>query len=155
MFFVRCDDRLVHGQVLFKWVDHEQIKEIIIVDDQTADDMIEKQMIQMTKPKNCQVIFLRSSQLDNIDIHVQEKKMILFKNIHLACLFVQENQLSELNLGRMASGIGKNKLLNNLFLTKEELEMIKETLSKGISIYSQMIPDEPKIELKKIVEETI
>lgn len=148
MLFARCDDRLVHGQVLFKWVDHEQIKKIIIVDDKTASDIIEKQMIQMTKPKNCEVSFLTSSQMDQIQADTNNKSMVLFKNIHLACHFVQQYHLASLNLGRMASGIGKTKVLSNLFLTSEESQRLLDTIDQGIRVYSQMVPEDEAIDLE-------
>lgn len=152
MLFVRCDDRLIHGQVLFKWVDHEKITKIIIVDDKTSTDIIEKQMILMTKPKNCLVEILHSSQIDTIQERSEEKSMILFKNIHLACLFIEKNNIQQLNIGRMASGIGKTKLLNNLFLTKEEIKIVKNTIKTGVIVYSQMLPNDTATDLSEILE---
>ena len=38
--YCRCDDRLIHGQVIYKWVKYLNIKQIIVVDDETSQDVI-------------------------------------------------------------------------------------------------------------------
>lgn len=153
MLFIRCDDRLVHGQVLFKWTNEKNIKKIIVVDTSTASDLIEKQMILMSKPKNCEIDILRSSEMDSISQETQEALMILFKDIQTACSFVINRQINSLNIGRMASGIGKVKVFNNLFLTREEISTIQQLMDKEVYVYYQMVPDEKAVDLKKIIEE--
>lgn len=153
MLFIRCDDRLVHGQVLFKWTNEKNIKKIIVVDTSTASDLIEKQMILMSKPKNCEIEILRSSEMDRISSETQEALMILFKDIQTACSFITNRQIDRLNIGRMASGIGKIKLFNNLFLTRKEISDLQQLIDKEVYVYYQMVPDEKAVDLKKIIEE--
>lgn len=153
MLFIRCDDRLVHGQVLFKWTNEKNIKKIIVVDTSTASDLIEKQMILMSKPKNCEIEILRSSEMDRISSETQEALMILFKDIQTACSFIANRQIDSLNIGRMASGIGKIKLFNNLFLTRKEISDLQQLIEKEVYVYFQMVPDEKAVDLKKIIKE--
>lgn len=153
MLFIRCDDRLVHGQVLFKWTNEKNIKKIIVVDTSTASDLIEKQMILMSKPKNCEIEILRSSEMDRISSETQEALMILFKDIQTACSFIANRQIDSLNIGRMASGIGKIKLFNNLFLTRKEISDLQQLIEKEVYVYYQMVPDEKAVDLKKIIKE--
>ncbi|RKM63506.1 PTS mannose/fructose/sorbose transporter subunit IIB, partial [Clostridioides difficile] len=40
--YCRCDDRLIHGQVIYKWVKHLGVKKIVVVDDETTNDVIAK-----------------------------------------------------------------------------------------------------------------
>ncbi|MGG5316118.1 PTS system mannose/fructose/N-acetylgalactosamine-transporter subunit IIB [Enterococcus sp. AZ072] len=153
MPFIRCDDRLVHGQVLFKWTNEKNIEKIIVVDTSTASDLIEKQMILMSKPKNCEIEILRSTEMDRISQETQEALMILFKDIQTACSFIANRSIDRLNIGRMASGIGKIKLFNNLFLTRKEISDLQQLIDKEVYVYYQMVPDEQAIDLKKIIEE--
>lgn len=153
MLFIRCDDRLVHGQVLFKWTNEKNIKKIIVVDNNTASDLIEKQMILMSKPKNCEIEILRSSEMDRISLETKETQMILFKNIRTAYSFVSNRKIDSLNIGRMASGIGKIKVFNNLFLTREEISDLQQLIDKDVYVYYQMVPDEKAVDLKKIIKE--
>lgn len=153
MLFIRCDDRLIHGQVLFKWTNEKNIKKIVVVDTCTASDVIEKQMLLMSKPKNCEIEILRSTEMDRISQKDQETQMILFKDIQIACSFVSNRRINRLNIGRMASGIGKIKLFNNLFLTREEIADLHQLIDKEVYVYYQMVPDEKAVDLKKIIEE--
>ncbi|MBO0458222.1 PTS sugar transporter subunit IIB [Enterococcus hulanensis] len=153
MLFIRCDDRLVHGQVLFKWTNEKKIKKIIVVDTNTATDLIEKQMILMSKPKNCDIEVLCNTEMDRISHDRQKAKMILFKDIQTACSFVATRNIDRMNIGRMASGIGKIKLFNNLFLTKSEISALHQLIDDEVYVYYQMVPDEDVIDLKKIIEE--
>ncbi|MEO1770764.1 PTS system mannose/fructose/N-acetylgalactosamine-transporter subunit IIB [Candidatus Enterococcus ferrettii] len=153
MLFIRCDDRLVHGQVLFKWTNEKNIKKIVVVDTNTATDLIEKQMILMSKPKNCDIEILRSTEMDCINHDRQEAQMILFKDVQTACSFVANRKIDRMNIGRMASGIGKIKVFNNLFLTQNEISELHQLINEEVFVYYQMVPDENAIDLKKIIEE--
>ena len=54
--YCRCDDRLIHGQVIYKWVKYLNIKQIIVVDDETSQDVISKGLVRMAAPKD--IIYL-------------------------------------------------------------------------------------------------
>ena len=152
MLFVRCDDRLIHGQVLFKWIDHMKISKIIVVDDGIFSDNIEKQMLLMSKPKNCDIEIIGSGQMSLIEDD-ELSKMILFKSIELASFYVQKNNIEKLNIGRMASGIGKQKLYHNIFLDESERLSLNQLASSGVFVYYQMVPEEDIVDLTDIVKE--
>lgn len=151
MLFVRCDDRLIHGQVLFKWIDHKKITKIIVVDDEIFLDNIEKQMLLMSKPKNCEIEIINSSQMHLIKDD-EVNKMVLFKKIELAAFYVLKNNIEELNLGRMASSIGKQKFFQNIFLDENERQSLRELINNDILVFYQMVPAEEIVNLKHIFE---
>ena len=39
--FVRIDDRLLHGQVVVSWIPYLRAKEVVIADDEYANDIYE------------------------------------------------------------------------------------------------------------------
>lgn len=47
---VRLDYRLLHGQVVFGWVNHISAQRIIIVDDAAANDELKKSALSLSKP---------------------------------------------------------------------------------------------------------
>lgn len=153
MIFVRCDDRLVHGQLLFKWVNKKKIKNLIIVDDKTASDIIERNMVIMTKPRECNLKILNSNQMYEINTETEDNTMILFKNISVACLFINLNKdITEINIGRMASEFGKVKVFNNIFLSNKEIRNLKKLINNNIKVYSQTLPNENLNNLNEIIE---
>lgn len=60
--YCRCDDRLIHGQVIYKWVKHLGVKKIVVVDDETTNDVIAKGLIKMAAPKNIDLSILTVSE---------------------------------------------------------------------------------------------
>jgi D-glucosaminate-specific PTS system IIB component len=53
--FVRLDDRLIHGQVVVKWLRYLHCKEILIVDDQLWRDDFMQNVLRLSAPSGVRV----------------------------------------------------------------------------------------------------
>lgn len=132
----RCDDRLIHGQVNYKWLEYYKVKKIIIIDKKIANDVIEKGIIRLATPKNIELIIINEEEVLKIDKLFDEKSLVLVKGLK-TIEFLIENfiKIEVLNIGRIPTGIGRTLFKNNIYLSEEEkiiLEKIKQTGTKVI-----------------------
>ncbi len=60
--FFRVDERLVHGQILFKWLEHASCSKLYIIDDQVATDPLLQGVLTMTVPESVEVFFYSTDE---------------------------------------------------------------------------------------------
>ncbi len=148
--YCRCDDRLIHGQVIYKWVKYLGVKKIVVVDDETTNDVIAKGLIKMAAPKNIDLSILTVSESRRYFYNNQadDNVFVLIKNLDTANRMIEEGiDIKKLIIGRISTGIGKKKISQNVYINKKEFLLIDEFIKKNINVSIQMVPDEEEVEL--------
>ena len=148
--YCRCDDRLIHGQVIYKWVKYLDVKKIVVVDDETTNDVIAKGLIKMAAPKNIDLSILTVSEARRYFYNnpADDNVFVLIKNLDTANRMREEGiDIKKLIIGRIPTGIGKKKISKNVYINKKEFLLIDEFIKKNINVSIQMVPDEEEIEL--------
>ena len=104
--YCRCDDRLIHGQVIYKWVRHLGVKKIVVVDDETTNDVISKGLIKMAAPKNIDLSILTVSESRRYFYNNQadDNVFVLIKNLDTANRMIKESILKNLLLEEYLQG---------------------------------------------------
>ena len=80
---VRIDHRLLHGQVVFAWVNRLNINRIIVVDDVAANDEFKKMSLKLAKPNDVKLnIFAVEDALNRKEKikNLQENVAVIFGN---------------------------------------------------------------------------
>lgn len=139
----RCDDRLIHGQVNYKWLEYYKVKKIIIIDKKIANDVIEKGIIRLATPKNIELIIMNEEEALKIDKLFDEKSLVLVKGLK-TIEFLIENfiEIEIVNIGRIPTGIGRSIFRNNIYLSKEEREILEKIKKTGTKITCNSTPEE-------------
>lgn len=157
----RVDDRLVHGQITAAWTKNRNISTIFVVDDALASDRLAARVISMTVPSRLEVQVLSVSQmsalLQNSGAALEEvRAMILFRSLQMANdLFAQNGRIVDtLILGGMPSKLGREEVGKNLFLSKEEVELVARiTDSHGIAVVLQMLPNDMPVDVSSMLSD--
>ena len=139
----RCDDRLIHGQVNYKWLEYYKVKKIVIINKKIANDVIEKGIIRLATPKNVDLEIIDEQEFLKIDKLFDGESLVLVKELK-TIEFLLDNfiEIEILNIGRIPTGIGRTIFKNNIYLSEEEeiiLEKIKQT---GTKIICNSTPEE-------------
>lgn len=143
----RVDFRLIHGQVITKWVKKTNAEMIIIADDDLAKDDFMGMIYANAAPKGMKVV------IDTVETAAKKwvageygdkKIMILFKNVS-ACYEAEKKGLrvEKVQLGGAPNEPGKKKVTNEIFLNSEEAGKLKELHDEGVEIYIQAVPEKP------------
>ena len=62
LVLTRIDSRLIHGQVMTKWVNQVQANKIIVVSDELANDEFMRSIYLMSAPAGIEVVCLTEVQ---------------------------------------------------------------------------------------------
>lgn len=148
--YVRVDERLIHGQVLIKWLKDKKSSIVIIIDDTIMENPILKSVMQRSLPKECTLEVYGCSNGARFlkETEFKETPLILMKEISSLEKLEKEGILfEEVNIARMPYSVGKEEIYENIYMNPSEKEMVQYYLKKDISIYIQMVPDSEKVYL--------
>ena len=142
----RVDERLAHGQIITSWTKYLGVSTIWIVDDQICKDDFMKQVLQLSAPSGIKIEIYSVQQA--VDKAEQEKDssakvLLLFKRIQL--------DIKEVNLGNLGSLAGRKSISKNVNLNPAEIEMVKELMEKGLTVYLQMLYTDSKVDIKNMI----
>ena len=142
----RVDERLVHGQIVTKWLPEVQAKRLIVVDSEIAVDDFMKEVLQMALPPGLDfaVISLDKALTKFTENNDEIKTMVLVKNVETAAKLGQ--QLSpefnfSLNVGNCGMQPGRTKITDTVYLNAREIAALKELKVLGCSVFFQTLPD--------------
>lgn len=146
----RVDDRLMHGQVVVSWIPYLKADEVIILDDDYANDEFMNLLIKNSSPENIKVNVL---SFNDATTYLKEgdngsRILILIKNIEYIKKLLEQNiKLEKVNVGNLGSSPGRKKYFNSVYLSDYELNMLKE-IQKETEIEIKMLPKDKALALE-------
>jgi PTS system mannose-specific IIB component len=181
LVLVRIDDRLIHGQVVVKWLRHLDCNEIVIVDDDVWKDRDLKDVLRLAAPRGVTVRVLPVAQASRAvnGVHsctpsaedscavscagagfppsgtptnCQRRILMLVKTPCTALTLLESGlRFQELNVGGLAGGENTTRVFRSISLTREQLDFLRQIGSRGVRVYFQTVPDERALELSELV----
>lgn len=151
---VRVDERLIHGQITIKWLEAKKANGVVIIDHETASDPIMKEIFRMTLP---QFIGLDIFDLDEgtkflITNTSKDVVIVLVKDLWVVKEIYEKGvKIDEVIIGRIPSGIGKKKVHPNVFLSDEDIDVLRFFKKEGVSVKIQLVPDSEPVNLYDLV----
>ncbi|WP_332236942.1 PTS system mannose/fructose/N-acetylgalactosamine-transporter subunit IIB [Sporolactobacillus sp. KGMB 08714] len=152
--FVRIDDRLIHGQVMTAWVHNKNANEIVVIDDEVANDDFLIMIMKSVIPENIMLKILScdtaASYLEKDDPNINNRIIVLVKNPKTIYRLIQKGvKLTHLNVGGMGATKERKKLFRNIAATDEERELFREIIKEGVNVEIQVIPDDKSVDINK------
>lgn len=154
--YCRCDDRLIHGQVIYKWIEALNVKKLVIIDDEVINDVLEKGLIKLAAPKNLQleIISIKEAKRYFFNEDDSDKTLVLIRNIETAKMIIDSDiKIKQLILGRIPTEVGRNKITQNVYLNKASINILRGFVSNKVNITIQMVPDEEPINFNENIDE--
>lgn len=150
----RIDYRLIHGQVITKWLKRSNADKIIVIDDELYNDPFLAEVYKMAAPSGIEVIMTSIEETTtrwNEKIFYTGKLLILFKSIDSALKTIQGGlELEELQVGGIENIPGRKIVFNQISINKEDAEKLQVIEDRNIKVYFQTIPEEEPASLQKI-----
>jgi len=152
---VRIDDRLIHGQVVVKWLRYLECTVILVVDDQLWQDTFMQNVLRLAAPSGVQVrvapVHGAAEQLASINGE-RDQVLILVKSPQTALALLDGGMsFKELNVGGLAAGPGSMRLYKSVSANGEQLAAFRKIQGRGVRVYVQMIPEERPVEIAKLL----
>ncbi|MCR0326919.1 PTS sugar transporter subunit IIB [[Clostridium] innocuum] len=151
----RVDFRLIHGQVITRWLTQCQINEIVTIDTALSKDAFMQEVFKMAAPKGVKITIV------NVEDAVKRQQegafdknrvMVLFKGVAELNAAVHAGlKLEKVQIGGLGGGPGRKAVNNAITLDRADADTLLELEKMGIEIYFQTTPDYPSETLQKAV----
>jgi PTS system mannose-specific IIB component len=176
LVLVRIDDRLIHGQVVVKWLRHLDCNEVLIVDDEVWRDDDLKSVLGLATPRGIHMAVLSVDEAFRVigGLHASDdcpelensaaswvggvgatsgrRVLVLVKRPRTALALLESGlEFRELNVGGVAAREGATRVYRSISVTPEQLEILRRVSSRGVRVYFQTVPEERALELSEVV----
>ncbi|MGL5722417.1 MAG: PTS system mannose/fructose/N-acetylgalactosamine-transporter subunit IIB [Brevinema sp.] len=149
--FIRIDDRMIHGQVITRWIKEKECNGIVIVDP-VAEDPVLSGILKSAVPSNLKAFIFNQNvfveKYDKIAESAQKYFLIVKSPITLSNLSnlipTMFNNKIVLNVGPLSMREGGVSVGDNACLIPEEIVAFNILDKKGVKIEFQLVPDSPK-----------
>lgn len=146
MFWVRVDNRLIHGQVVEAWVPYVGAHSILVGNDDLAQDELQQEIMSLAIPRAVESAFLSVDELagdPRLAGATREATLLLFSS----CLDVRRAvdkglKLSTLNVGNLHYATGKRQLSPSVSLGAEDESCLRYLLGKGVELDFRCVPND-------------
>lgn len=151
---VRVDDRLIHGQVVVKWLRHLDCREIWIVDDQLSADAFMQSILRLAAPPGVAVFVSPVSEAPTRLGQVADERnaLVLVKSPQTAVALLDKGlRLRELNVGALSAGEGTVRLYKSVSASVEHIQALRNLAQRGVRVFFQMVPEERPVEMNEVL----
>ena len=150
----RVDFRLIHGQVMTRWLTQTGANEIVTIDTTTSKDPFMVDVFKMAAPKGIRIKVYDVGQAvkaqQNGDFE-KGKIIVLFKNVaELKRAIDAGLKLESVQIGGLGGGAGRKAVLNAITLDQKDLDDLLAIQNEGVEVYFQTTPDYPSATLDEI-----
>lgn len=154
---LRVDHRLLHGQVAFSWTSYLGADCILIANDSVMNDQIRKTTLRLCKPHGVKLVIKNiKDSIKAINSGVTDKYnlFIVVESIKDAAALAEKcTQIKSVNLGGIKKKDNTTKWGNAVFVTDEEVEIIKQMIANNIEVEVRQIPADSTVDAEKLILE--
>jgi len=155
MNMLRVDDRLIHGQVIIGWLGQMNFDNLVLIHDDIPEDIIELYGNMLSGSIN--YIPFDAGKDKELIINHNHSHFFIVKNIPFLKInlnVISDCKISLLNIGGLRSVENKIKLLDFVYMSKQEMEdllFIKNTLKCRVN--ARELPYSNEFDIIRIIEE--
>lgn len=144
----RIDDRLIHGQIVTKWIKEANAKMILVSDDKAAGDKMLQTILKLAVPSGISLEILNKENTikrikeDNTNVNVlmlvrnpKEANALLDMGLELDKIIVG-------NISNSKSKVGRTQLLDYIYVEPDDVTALKAMHEKGIVLEVKAVPEE-------------
>lgn len=153
---VRVDFRLIHGQIVNKWIKVKQCNRIVVIDDTLASNEFMKKVYFMSAPPGVKVdIYTIDQAITNWSNNQfgNGSLLILFKNVNTAVRCYQKGlNFSTLQIGGLGAAPGRKLVFGPITLDKTDFESLLDLQNQGVDVIFHQVPDEKSEDFESIAK---
>ena len=141
---LRIDNRLIHGQVAVLWVKAVGAKTIVVVNDEVAEDPIQKMMLPIAAGgMKTQILSIEKAYEYLCKAPESERIFVVAKYPADALALLEKGvRAEEINVGNQAvpAGVKYERITNTIAASKEDAEVYRKIAELGYKIGCRMVP---------------
>lgn len=152
---IRIDDRLIHGQVATLWTNELGATRIMVINDEVANNEIQKTMLRMAAPSNVSTSLITEEKaVNNINNgnYKGQKVLVIVKNPEtIVRLMDQGLDIKKINVCNMSTRENTHHIKPSVSITPEEEQAFRVLLDRGVEITAVMVPTDKMVYLKDLI----
>ena len=152
----RIDGRLIHGQVANLWTTKLNVSRIMVIDDEVAQNDIEKSGLKLSTPPGVKLSILPVAKAaENIlagKYDSQRLFIVARKPDRFLRLIEAGVQLETLNVGNMSQSDETRAITRSINVVDADVEDFNKIHEKGVKITSQMVPNDTAEDFMKLLK---
>jgi D-glucosaminate PTS system EIIB component len=152
----RIDSRLIHGQVVTKWVGQAQANRIVVVSDELDADPFMKNIFMMAAPPNIKVDCYGVNNFCSEwskDALGSGNVLVLFPNLPSVLSAIEGGfSIEKIQVGGLGGGPGRKVVFQNITLDDKDEAVLLKIKERGVDVYFQTIPEDKPQKLADILK---
>ena len=152
----RIDGRLIHGQVANLWTTTLNISRIMVVDDEVAENTIEKSGLKLATPAGVKLSVLPVAKaVENIlaGKYDSQRLLIVAKKPDRFLRLVEAGvPIETLNVGKMSQTSETRSVTRSINVVDEDVAVFHQLNEKGVKLTAQMVPNDPAEDFMKLLK---
>ncbi|BBD07578.1 PTS sugar transporter subunit IIB [Desulfovibrio ferrophilus] len=148
MFWVRVDNRLIHGQIIETWLPYTKSRTIIVANDEVCGDPLRQEIMGLAIPSHIDKIFVcvedtheymsRAYAVEEPDVLVLFSSCVDARRAHQKGL-----AFKSLNLGNMHYGPGKEQVCAHVALDGHDRSCLQYFDDNDVDLDFRCVPNQP------------
>lgn len=139
---VRVDYRLIHGQVVARWLKVSPVRRIVLVDDFLGNDEFMSDIYKMAVPKGTAVDIVTIDRAKEVLDQTDDTVFLIFKDIETCKKLMEKGiEIPAVNVGAVPNETGRKLITSGVAISKEELDILEEIQGKGVEVTVQPMPE--------------
>lgn len=155
---IRIDDRLIHGQIVTKWIKYAGASSILVVDDRSASDPMLKMILSLAVPSGIKLDVVTKGQAVDLikNDNSQTKTLMIMKNPKEMLDLIDKGcslEGHDVVLGNMSfddKKTGVRHILDYIFVNDEDIADLKRLETKVRSLTIKAVPEENGKTIKEL-----
>lgn len=154
LVLTRIDDRLIHGQVMTKWIKETGAENVVIIDDATSKNEFMINVFEQAIPEDIGIgVFSKEDGAKFFSQPLEAPTMILVKVPETIEYLINHGiDIKDLDLGGMGAKDGRSTLYQYISTSHEEDQCFYRLLDKGMNVYVQIVPQNEKQPIKPLLD---
>lgn len=152
----RVDSRLIHGQVMTKWVNQVQANKIVIVSDELANDEFMKSIYLLSAPAGITVDCLTAADAVKSykdDVFGEGRILLLLPSLQvLESIYNAGVTVDSVQVGGLGGGPSRKVVFQNITLDDADAKICEDLNAQGVSIIFQTIPEDAPQDVESILK---
>lgn len=154
MFWVRVDNRLIHGQIIETWLPFTKSRMVVVANDDLSGDALRQQIMSLAIPWHVEKVFLAVEIVHNFMVETfaedEPDALVLFASCADARRAYESGlTFSCLNLGNMHYGQGKEQVCAHVAVDGQDKACLQRFAALGVTLDFRCVPSEP-VQVSKI-----
>lgn len=141
---VRVDDRLIHGQVVVGWGQPLGLGFVALVDDRVRGSEWEQDLYRMGVPPGMEAIFVSLDEAARRFADWEKDRrvgLVLTADLETAAALVARvPRVRRITLGGIHHRPGRVERLRYVYLSDDELSMLRGLAAQGVDVVAQDVP---------------